>query len=193
MDNYAVAQRAAERRFCTYDPDIILQKPGVSEENGYICTVFLGEAVRVDMQTGKVYISGRDADFCESMTVFDWLCDRSPDVKASGKFCPVSSLPGVLVSGSGLVINTAALAKKIDTAPQGLIRACEAMGGIATGAGDIGFQLPVFPDLSMQLKFYHSDEDFPASLTLLWDKNILQFIRYETVYYLAGCLIKKLS
>ena len=45
----------------------------------------------------------------------------------------------------------------------------------------------------MQLKFYHSDEDFPPSVTLLWDENMLQFVYYETVFYIAGVLLRRLQ
>ena len=55
--------------------------------------------------------------------------------------------------------------------------------------GDLGFRFPVFGDLSVILKFYRADEDFPASLTLLWDENMLQFVFYETVFYMAGHLL----
>ncbi len=133
------------------------------------------------------------ADFCESLTIFDWLCDRKEGAQAAREFCPVSSLPGVLVSGNGLVMNLAELAARIDRDPDAFCAACEAMGGKPTGAGDLGFEIMAFPDLPMQIKFYHSDEEFPASMTLLWDKNTLEFIRYETVYYLAGCLRKRLD
>ncbi len=193
MDNYAIMQRAAEVRFCQYDPREILEKPGVFQENGYICTTFLGEPVRVDLQTGKVSVGGREGSFGESLTVFDWLCDRKSHARAAWEFCPVSSLPGVLVSGSGLTMNFAALAAKTDKNPEAFRAACKALGGTETGAGDIGYTLLAFPDLPLQLKFYHCDEDFPASMTLLWDKNTLQFIRYETVYYLAGCLRQRLG
>lgn len=55
--------------------------------------------------------------------------------------------------------------------------------------GDIGFQFPLFVYLSVILKFYHSDEDFPASITQLGDKNLLRYIYYETVFYIAGFLL----
>ena len=57
----------------------------------------------------------------------------------------------------------------------------------------MGMELMAFADLPVRLKFYFADEEFPASLTVLWDKNILDFIRYETVYYLAACLFSRLS
>ncbi len=192
MNNYAVARQAAEARFCQYDPGEILKKPGVFLENGYICTTFLGESVRVDTQTGKVWVAGRTGDFGETLTVLDWMCDRKEDARASFEFCPVSSLPGVLVSGGTLVMNFVALAAKIGKSPETFLAACKAMGGKSIPLGDIGMELMAFPDLPLQLKFYHADEEFPASMTLLFDRNTLQFIRYETVYYLAACLQNQL-
>ena len=59
--------------------------------------------------------------------------------------------------------------------------------------GDIGYRFGVFADLDAILKFYHSDEDFPASVTLLWEENMLQFVYYETVFYIAGALLRQLG
>ena len=44
----------------------------------------------------------------------------------------------------------------------------------------------------MQLRFWHADEDFPPSLDLLWDRNTLQFLRYETTWFAAGVLRRRL-
>ena len=85
------------------------------------------------------------------------------------------------------------LEERIEKDPEGFRRACESLGGEKTGAGDMGYRLHIFPDLCMELKFYFADEDFPPQLTFLWDKNILQFVRYETVYYIAGCLCRLLK
>ncbi len=193
MNNYDVMRRAAEARFRTYDLNKILENPHAFLENDAVCTTFLGEPVRVDIHTGAVTVGGRPGNFGETLTIFDWLCDRKENARAAWDFCPVSSLPGVLVSGSGLVMNCDALAAKIDRAPVSFLCACQALGGKPTGAGDIGYELMAFPDMPLQIKFYHADEDFPASMTLLWDKNTLRFIRYETVYYLAGCLRQRLD
>ena len=59
--------------------------------------------------------------------------------------------------------------------------------------GDIGFCFPLFADLKVQLKFYHSDEDFPATITLLWEENMLSYVYYETVFYIAGVLLCRLE
>ena len=74
--------------------------------------------------------------------------------------------------------------------PEKFRSACIALGGNPIDMGDIGFRFSVFADLPVILKFYHADEDFPASITLLWDANMLQFVLYETVFYIAGCLLE---
>ncbi len=193
MDNYETMLSAAKQRFCTYDMAQIAAKTGIISTNTHLHTTFLGETVQVEKSTGEAVVGGRRASFGEGLTLFDWLCDRKENARAAWRFCPVSSLPGVLVSGGSLTMRPTAAADKIDKDPEKFIAFCQAIGGTATGAGDIGFQIWAFPDLPMQLKFYRADEEFPASLTLLFDANTLQFIRYETVYYLAGCLLRRIE
>ena len=65
--------------------------------------------------------------------------------------------------------------KYTDAVDEELKAACRALGGIPVNMGDIGFSLPVFDKMQVILKFYHSDEEFPASITLLWDENTLSF------------------
>jgi hypothetical protein len=84
------------------------------------------------------------------------------------------------------------LADAIDKAPEQFEKACNQMGGKKRQTGDIGYEIDIFQGISVLLKFYFSDGEFPAHITFLWDKNILQFIRYETVYYVAAVLQKRI-
>ena len=77
--------------------------------------------------------------------------------------------------------------------PAALARACEALGGTPLSGADVGYTLPLFPFLPVQLRFWHGDEEFPPSLQLLWDEHTLQFMRYETTYYAANHLFTRLS
>ena len=74
-----------------------------------------------------------------------------------------------------------------------LAAACERMGGEKAGAGDVSYNLPVFQALKLRLSFWDADDEFPASLSLLWDENVLDFMRYETTFYAAGYLLERLS
>ncbi len=41
-----------------------------------------------------------------------------------------------------------------------------------------------FSFLPVILQFWEGDEEFPANLKFMFDENILQYIHYETIFYL---------
>ena len=188
MDNYDAMLKSAQRRFTGYDMEMLARKPGVIDAEHSLLTSFFGQSVQVEKATGRIVVAGRNADFGQTLAILDWLCDRREDAVASGEFCPVGSLPGVFVGGSGLSMDVPRLAARIHEEPERFLAACRSLGAEPRVLGDMGCRLQIFPDLPMCLKFYFGDEEFPPSLILLWDKNILRFVRYETVYYIAGCL-----
>lgn len=193
MDNYTKMLEDAKRRFLTYNREVLLQNPGVRPWHKGVQTTFLGRPVFCDCQTGAIITEeGKECDFSQVLSVLDYICDRKSCAKASEKYCPIGSLPGVFVGGSGLSMGFEDLAKTIENDPEAFQKACESLGGEETGAGDMGYKVHIFPDLCMELKFYFADEEFAPQLTFLWDSNILQFVRYETVYYIAGCLCREL-
>ena len=192
MNNYDKMLADACRRFTAYDMQALAQRPGVEDIGACLKTCFLGETALLRKRDGRITVGGRAADFGETLSILDWLCDGKSDAVAAGEYCTVGSLPGIYVGGSGLVMSGGALAKRIDAEPHRFRDACHAIGGREVALGDLGFEIPVFPGVAMCLKFYFGDEEFPPQLTFLWDKNMLQFVRYETVYYIAGCVQKRL-
>ena len=52
--------------------------------------------------------------------------------------------------------------------------------------GDAAFVLRIFPFLPMVFQFWEGDEEFPPQIRLLWDSNMLSFVRYETIWYIAA-------
>lgn len=191
-DNYEMTLQNAMKRFCSYDMAVLSQKSGVTDGGEYLQTRFFGMKTKIRKKTGEIVVDGQPADFCEGLSVFDWLCDRKENAKASGEFCPVSSLPGVMVRGSGLSMCAPELAKGIDNNPEKFKKIIYQMGGKVINIGDFGAKIEIFPELPMQIKFYYSDEEFPPKIIFLWDKNILDFVRYETIYYICGTLKKHL-
>ena len=47
-------------------------------------------------------------------------------------------------------------------------------------------------EVSVILKFYSADEEFPAQITVLWDENTLQYLYYETTFYIVNFLFQKI-
>ena len=70
-----------------------------------------------------------------------------------------------------------------DGKTEALARACETLQGRKLNKGDVAYELDLFPFLPLILRFWESDEDFPASLQILVDKNILDYMHYETLMF----------
>ena len=192
MNNYDKMLADAQKRCAGYDMAALAAKPGVEDTPEALKTCFLGQAVRIRKADAQVTVNGEKADFGQALSVYDWLCDRKSYAAASGIFCSVSNLPGVYVSGKGLGMQMPTLSGRIDRDPAQFRAAMARIGAKQIPLGDLGWQLDIFPGFPMQLKFYFGDDEFPPQLTLMWDQNSLQFVRYETLYYIAGCLHERL-
>ena len=125
------------------------------------------------------------------MTLLDLLCDSREDRFLSGRWKAMTAF-GQLFHRSLAEEGRDPWADRFEADPDGFRRACLALGGTAIPLGDLGFSFPVFRELTVRLKFYGSDEDFPASVVLLWDENMLQYVYYETVFYIAGFLLHRI-
>ena len=130
------------------------------------------------------------AGFSESMVFYDLLCNAKPGAVLAGQFVNQSQLAR-LHSGA-LAPGSSTSGKAFDGREAALSAACEAMGGGKTIGGDVAYLLPLLEQIPVVLRFWSSDDEFPASLQLSWDKNILDFLHYETVCYAAGYLLDRL-
>ena len=69
-----------------------------------------------------------------------------------------------------------------------LKKACEILKGRKINQGDVGYIIDIFDFLPVMFIFYDQDSEFPAEIKLLWDENILNFMHYETTFYVANQL-----
>lgn len=195
MDNYQVSRDRAQEYFLSFDQAKIIRDWDLPHDSHWLYLSFLGQPYRVCRNTGKIMRCRDDsqADFSEVLPIFDLLCHEGESKIASGQLAPVNSLKGrprAVGVGTDFHSRTADL---FGRDPEAFCRACESLGGTSVPMGDIGYRFPLFGELSIVLKFYHADEDFPASMTLLWDSNTLDFIFYETVFYIAGFLLQSIE
>lgn len=195
MDNYEIATQRAQAYFLKFDQSSVIRRWSLEHDDRFLYTDFLGRRYAVDRADGSVTrcFDGKAAGHPEVLSIFDLLCHQSGQAVVSGSFAPVNSLRGAPKAGGVGTDFYGKTAQRFDRDPAGLHRACRALGGVPQDMGDIGYRFPVFDGLQVILKFYHSDEDFPAGITLLWDMNTLQFIHYETVFYIAGFLLSTIG
>ena len=70
-----------------------------------------------------------------------------------------------------------------------LKEACEAFGGTPiVSKADAAYQFYPFPQIPIQIIYWEADEDFPAQVQALVDKNITDYVHIET----TGCLVSDL-
>ena len=186
-DNYALQADSARQRFLTYDQSAM----AVEKDDAWLYLPFCGCDYRICRADGHIFRKAGETwlpadSHGEVLTIFDYLCDASPGRTTAGTFVSMASLGGHV--HGGLVQKSGDLERSIDTDPDAFCRACRVLGGVPAEGGDLCFDLKLFPDMPLRLRFWHADEEFDPFLDLLFDKNALQFLRYETTWFAAGVL-----
>ena len=191
MDNYLLSRDRAQAYFLQFDQESLIRIWKLKYDAAYLYVNFLGRPYCICRKSGCVtrLWDGVSAGFEEVLSIFDLLCHEGEGKYLSGRYAPVNSLKGRPPTAGVATNFYYSVADRFDKDTDAFRTACLALGGTPVALGDMGFCFPVFEDLTVILKFYHSDADFPASITLLWDENMLQYIFYETVFYIAGFLL----
>lgn len=207
--NYGIRREEAKKYFLTFDQQRIIERFGLEHNEEYLFLDFVGSRYGINRKNGEVErltdagkksapaeihgVRPEPAGFEEVLSIFDLLCHEGQKPGMSGNWGPVNSLKnrpatiGVQTAASGKY------ADLFDRDVEAYERACQRLGGTAVKAGDVGYEIPVFREIRVRLKFYRSDEEFPAQITLLWDENTLAYVYYETTFYIMNYLYEKIA
>lgn len=202
QSNYDKTRDAMRERFLEYDQDAMIQKFSLRADASYLYLPMLARQYRVCRASGVVWRPEADgtwceADYLESLTIYDVLSRTKPDCGLSGRFAAAGSLQGVVYTGHTCLSAPGcafdAVAAEFDSQPQRLEEACRLLGGTPEGCGDVAYRIPLFDFLPVLFRFWRADEEFPASITLLWDEHVLDYMYYESVCYAELLLMRRLE
>ena len=196
--NYEITKKRVEAEFSGYDHEKIAKKLDLKIDKDYVYIIFLGSEYRVNRISGlteKITSPNtfEEADFNTVLTIYDILCDSKEGASPSGEYTFINNLSKVQnaasYAGEGFFKqHEDYFAQHMDR----LEKNCLRIGGIPFGKGDISYKIPVFKDLCIVVAFWEADEDFPPQLQIKPDTNTLDYMRYETIWYMAGCLVAEL-
>lgn len=197
--NYDITRDKMEKAFTQYDQEEMIRKFRLCHTEEYLFITFIGERYRIDRFSGKVERCSEGeavythAGFNESMTIFDVLCCSKPDCRLSGEYTTVTNLPRIAKTaapGMGMYAN---IARMFTNRSDVLRQACERLHGTEQKIGDVAYCIPIFEFMSIMLQFWDADDEFDACLKIMWDKNVLDFMHYESTFYALGHFFKRLT
>lgn len=191
FSNYDLQIAAARERFLQWDAGEIAGRFRLRREGDWLLVPFLGREHRISVLTGEIRRADGEADFNAYLSIFDALCREEPGT-LSGQWRTVNDL-GLHHPGVGEAALYAPYEARFTGKAEALAAACRTMGGRPFPVGDVGYVLEVFPFFPVVFQFWEGDEEFPPQTRILWDRNTLSFVRYETAWYIASALLDRLS
>lgn len=199
--NHEITKLRVQSQIAEYDIPKAIRQFGLLSDAQYLYVDFMTRHYRINKTNGVTEWSEYDfkteenasiheAGFNEVLTIFDILFYSREDACLSGEYTVMQNLSRVqttaFYAGKGAFRQSETY---WDPQPEKLAAACERIGGVPAGKGDVAYRIPVFQNIDMLLQFWQSDEEFPASMQFQFDQNLLQFMHYETAWYVVShCL-----
>ena len=200
ISNYEIMKRQMQKEFLKYDQENMIRKFRLKHDPEFLYIRFVGKDYRIGRKDGLVsgsedgFQTACEAGYNEAMTIYDVLCYSRDDCRLSGEFVNMRSLSSI--QGGSRPVGSGLFSGKLsqfDHQEKALAAACESLGGIRTGKGDVAYQIPLFAFLPVLFQFWNSDEEFPPSLLLFTDKNMLDYMHYETVWFAMSHLLERIE
>ena len=193
QDNYAIQTQYAKERFLGYDLEALIQKLRLAYDEQYVYT---------DLFHQRYRIRRRDADFArlregqwvdansfaEVLTLLDLICDSRTDRRPANQWKNLNAFGRLF--HSNLLEGRDPAAEAFAGALPAFSQACLALGGVPFPQGDAAYEIPFFDGLSVVVQLWQGDEEFPSQLNFLLDANADQYLRYETMHYARGLLLR---
>lgn len=200
QDNYKTMLVQTRPLFLSCDQEAMIRKFDLQQDESFLYLRFCGRDYRIGRRDGIAWWTEDgsawvEAGYNDSMTLYDILGYSKPGCRLSGDYAPSSSLKGIVYTGmnAGSAMGPNKTAEFFDANFDRLAAACEALGGATEGKGDLAYRLPLFDFLPIRFCFWRADEDFPPEIRILWDTNVLSFLHFETLFFAAGHLLRRLE
>lgn len=195
-DNYLIQAAQAKACFLHYNQEALIQKLHLKHDDAYLYTTLLHTPFRIHRTTGDIHrlengVWVAAESHAEVMTLLDLVCDSKEDRFLSGKLKNMADFGHMF--HQSMLEDRDPWAQKFQDDLEGFHRACRALHGTPVPIGDAAYTIELFDGLGITLQLWLGDEEFPPNLRFLWDENALMYIKYETMYYARGLLLKRLG
>lgn len=136
--------------------------------------------------------SWREADTNSVLTICDLLCHTEKPLVLSGDWRTLEGLNRVKAGTKQTTLGDGFYAKYekfFDANIEQFDAACRKMGGVRMGKGDVAYRIPIYESIGLYISFYASDDEFPAKVTFFLDRDICEFMFYESLWYMIHLVL----
>ena len=200
LDNYDQQVDIGRKIFMAYDQTLLIRKFSLDADERWIYLTYLNTPCRISRGGGRIEellggIWRECRDFSTVMTIYDLLCHHKGDTPPvlRREWCTVGTFIVTGVSNTGTFTNK--YATMFDGHLEELKAACAKLGGTIQkrmAGADVTCLIPVTSFFPVLLQFWEGDDEFPPKLMLLWDRNAMDFLHFETTFYLQGDIAQRL-
>lgn len=181
-DNYLLALDAMfDRLACGPSPEY-LSYAGACAEGDLIRVPFFGRTVTVDMKSKTLSCDdgGKAPGTSEGLLILAYLIGASPMSRESGSFVSFRDIKKAAVFQGAFDRGIRSLTSRFENAGQ-FLEAGISAGGTELQAGDAAVMLRAFPNVPVIYIFNEGDDEFPSSVTVLFDTGITDCMHEENV------------
>lgn len=196
-NNYLIQAQQAKALFASYDQEKLISKLNLNFDKDFLYVPMLSENYRIHRRSADICRKSDNGwidanSFEEVMTLLDLVCDSREDRFLTGRWKNMTDF-GLMFHRNLLEGKADPWADLFEKNSEGFRNACLALGGKPLNWGDISYAIELFDGLCILVQLRFGDDEFPASLRLLWDENALMYIKYETMYFSKGLLLQKIK
>lgn len=200
MSNYEKQVYMARELFLNYRQETMIEKFRLRYDGEYLYMKLLDRNYRILRKSGAVEVQEQKdfkvcLDYQAVMTLYDVLCCSKECPALSGEWCPLASLQ-VTHSSPSADGFTARYAAGFSGKTAELAEACRRLGGekqSVPASADVCYKIWLFPFFPVIFQFWDGDEEFAPKIMILWDKKSLDFMHFETLYYVMMHLMERLD
>ncbi len=196
--NYDAMSEESRKEFLTLDQAKLIRKYHLENDENYLYLKVFGEDYQISRSLGIISIRGsmKPADHDIVMAIYDLLCcsdadEELPDM--TGGWETLAQMGGIVGAGHAKKLHQPDVIRPFEGKTDEIRKACESLGGVPCKGGDVSFLIPVFPFLNVWFQYWDSDEEFPASVRFLWDRNSMNILHYEIIFYTTKYLEDKIK
>ena len=181
------------KRLSSLAPDDVCRRSGAQYDpaSGHYILTLLDRQVSVDPAERTVRWGGepRQADqepgYNVALLAVVYLIEAK-DMHPAGEWATAESLPAGTFFFRGLhVIPTAELASRFGDDRDGFLNAGGRLGGRSVEWGDACVQIQVLPRIAVRLVLWQGDDEFPARVTMLFDRLVDQHVPLDVLHSMA--------